>query len=189
MNDLNLNTDFVDRQGALGAWIEVPEVAMEVGTAGISDAFKLSNTAYLHIGTLYVRFIPGCSVRENAVDMNRGCHDIWIERMILDEGAQNALTIKGGCRNITIDHLTVLKSKASRGHCELELGNHSDQSFDRTTGVKIGAVECSDGSAFRYRVGHADPPVIGEGRVSYQQFASWLVTAYVWIKHFLPFIP
>lgn len=155
--------------------IRIPSVGVHI-PAGltVSDAFKLSGVVGLHISRLAVTHDG--RIAENAFDANNECRDVRIEEAYLQEGDQNAVTIKGGCRGFD---LGLVKISGSRGHCDMEFGNYSEQSSAKSSNIRIGAVECDGGSRpCRYRVGWAKDVRIEHGRTEYQVLPSLLVRLY-----------
>ena len=136
------------------------------------DVFKLSHVTDFKVDGLTVR---GGQQKENAIDMNRECVDVEIINARLEAGKQNAITIKGGCKNISLFGVTI---ERAGGHCDIELGNWSDQSWNKTTGVVLTNVVRLDGQPVRVRVGHADDPVIAGGNVKILFWGSLYLKAY-----------
>lgn len=140
--------------------------------AGYDDLLKLSNAKRVQIHGLTVR---GGSQRENAIDLNRTCEDVVIDGAALEAGSQNAITIKGGCRRITLRNIVIVRAG---GHCDIELGNWSDQSFAPVTEVRLENVTRADGKPVRLRVVQASMPTIVGGNVRYLRLESLLLKAY-----------
>ncbi|HWA07923.1 MAG TPA: hypothetical protein VG838_00500 [Opitutaceae bacterium] len=141
--------------------------------ADFDDLFKLSHAEQVKVTGLTVR--GGGLQKENCIDMNRLCRDVEIINARLEAGQQNAITIKGGCRDI---HLSAITIERAGGHCDIELGNWSDQSWDPVTGVVLTNVCRADGKPVRVRVGHADAPVIVGGNVKILFWGSLYLKTY-----------
>ena len=141
-----------------------------------ADLLKLSNVQHATFRRLVVH--GEGAQQENAIDMNRGCVGVLIDTALLQAGNQNAITIKGGCEEIELRDVTIMPG----GHCDIELGNWSDQSSARTTGVRLIRVRRWDGKPVRLRVGHADEPIVEDCEIERQFWASLALKAYVKIK-------
>jgi len=170
--DVNYQS-FADVDGLTIPELIVDLPALGIDAANFSDVVKFSHATNIHIQHLVVR--TNHHQREQAIDMNRLCSNITIDVAEVDEGLENALTIKGGCTDITIGHLII---HDGTGNCDVELGGYSAESKARTTGVKLGTVE-HDGAAVRVRVGNADWPIITSGPVDKQIDASIALALYV----------
>ena len=145
-------------------------------SAKYNDLLKFSKTTNCKVGKISV---TGGQQIENAIDMNNECANISLGDVYLEEGRENALTIKGGCDNIYIGNLVI---KPGIGHCDIELGNWSDQSKKKTTNVVIGRVARTDGKPVRVRYGWADKPVIHDGNVEWQTLQGLLIRLWVWFR-------
>lgn len=145
--------------------------------APIADVLKFSNASNVQIDEVVVD-AKGRQT-ENAIDMNRGCRDIRLGTVRIVCGGQNGLTIKGGCKRISINRLII---EPGRGHCEMEFGNWSDQSLDWTDDIVIGRVERTDVNPSRYRVIRARRVDIRSGYFEYQRFQSAVAYCYWWAK-------
>jgi hypothetical protein len=146
--------------------------------AAFDDLFKLSKVERAEITNLTVD--GGGLQRENAIDCNRECKGIKILGAKLAAGKQNALTIKGGCSDILVFNVEITRPG---GNCDIELGNHSDQSRKKTTGVVIDNVWRKDGKPVRLRVGHADWPRIVNSNVKIDYVMSYLLKTYLFFRY------
>lgn len=164
--------------------VELGDILVEV-PAGVmvADAFKLSGVRNVRIGQLTV--VAKGIVVENSWDCNRLCADVSVADAFLQEGRQNALTWKGGCRNFRIGYLTV---SGRHGHCDLEAGNYSEQTREMSDGLRIERVDAANGP-LRYRIGWARNVQILHGPTEYQVLPSLGLKAYVPLKQRLPFLP
>ena len=118
---------------------------------------------------------------ENAIDMNRSCSGILVKGCNLISGRQNAITIKGGCNDITIENVVIVPGA---GHCDIDLGNFSDQCDCPVTNVKLINVTRSDGQPVRVRVINADKPIVTGGNVAvyrpfWGMFPIWTVYTFL----------
>lgn len=178
MSDVNYKS-YADCTG-----LQLQDLVVDPSTEGLDaslydDLFKLSHVTGAQVTGLTVRG-QGKQL-ENAIDMNRVCTDIVIENARLEAGLENAITIKGGCKNVTLRNITI---ERAGGHCDIELGNWSDQSPDPVTGVHLINVARADGQPVRVRVGHADRPTIEGGNVKILFWASLALKAYWWTCRF-----
>lgn len=145
--------------------------------AEFDDILKLSHARN---GVVRGCFIGAAGLqRENAIDMNRNCERIVVGDCRLASGRQNAVTIKGGCRHIQLQRVRIVPGS---GHCDIELGNWSDQSQERVTDVLLEDVIRTDGQPVRVRLGHADRPAIAGGNVRIDWFGSAVLKLYWWGK-------
>lgn len=168
---------------------DLPELVIDLPAAGVDagqfdDVLKFSNARNGHIGHLVIR--TGGGQHENAIDFNRSCRNIRIDRAEIEAGAQNAITAKGGCHGL---YFGVVEITRAGGHCDIELGNHSDQVYERTTVVTFESLKRSDGQPTRIRAEYADWPVVIAGATQRQALVSALIRLYVQLKHVAPFIP
>lgn len=146
----------------------------------IDDVLKLSHAQNILVETVTVN--AGGLQKENAVDMNRVCTDVVMKNCILYSGKQNAITIKGGCRDITIQDVEIVPGS---GHCDIELGNWSDQSQDYVLNVKLINVTRTDGNPVRLRIGHAKNVTVEGGNVKEDKLGGLLVKLYFFFKNLI----
>lgn len=151
--------------------------AQGIDPAGFDDLLKLSNARDVLVSHCAVR--GGGLQRENAIDLNRNCSGVVIRDCAVEAGRQNAITIKGGTKNTILQRVTI---ERPGGNCDIELGNFSDQSFERTTGTFISSVTRLDGQPVRVRCGHADWPLVTNSNVRILYFQSYRLKLYVWAK-------
>ena len=153
------------RTGALPMY-EIPALslnlpAVNADVSRYNDILKFSHAQNVHLGKVVV--ITGGKQIEQAIDMNNRCRNIVIDEAQLQEGQENALTIKGGCFAIEFGILSITPGQ---GHCDIELGGVSEQDpIDPTEAVRLRHVEMTDGRACRLRVLNATAPTIDEGNV------------------------
>lgn len=136
----------------------------------IDDVLKLSCATSILVESVLVD--AGGLQKENAIDMNRVCSGVVIRKCKLVSGKQNAVTIKGGCFDITLDEVEIVPGT---GHCDIELGNWSDQSQDYVRDITLRNVNRTDGKPVRLRVGHAKDITIIGGNVKKDVLASLMV--------------
>ncbi len=148
-----------------------------IDPSNIDDVLKLSHAQNVLIELVTVN--AGGLQKENAVDMNRVCVNVTMKDCILYSGKQNAITIKGGCRDITIQDVQIVPGS---GHCDIELGNWSDQSQDYVLNVRLINVTRTDGAPVRLRIGHAKNVTIEGGNVKEDKFGSLMVKLYTFFK-------
>jgi hypothetical protein len=141
------------------------------------DTLKFSNASEVHAENIFVR-----GGRENAVDMNRGCHDIAIQTSTLVGGNQCAIVIKGGSHDIALGDVMI---REAVGRYDIELGGWSDQSFEKTRRILLHDVRRDDGKPVRVAVGHAEKPDIEGGNVKILFFESLALKAFWWGKFVL----
>ena len=123
--------------------------------ATYADTLKITGGS--HSGVITAAHINGGY--EDCIDINNRCHDIEINAIKLSSGGSYVATIKGGSHDIT------LRGKIWKGGktADIDLGNWSDQSNDRTTGIRLDLTR-ADGLPVRVRLINADAPrLIGGG--------------------------
>jgi DNA-binding protein len=152
------------RSGPLPIY-EIPSVVIDLPALGVdaskyNDILKFSRAINMRIDQVTVK--TGGTQIEQAIDMNNLCQNITIVRADIQEGKENALTIKGGCNNI---HFGVLSITPGTGHCDIELGGASDQSNLPTTEVTMDSAAMTDGNPVKLRILNATPPDIAQGNV------------------------
>ena len=137
------------------------EVVNPEGTA-FDDAVKFSGATQV---TVFAPVVRGG--REDVVDMNRatGCR-VSIRRALVK--GRYFCTIKGGSKDNYV-HANLI------GHgseVDVDLGNHSDQSREKTTGTFLDLLH-DDGSEVSVRVLNADVPVTAHGSGPYRFVFPW----------------
>ncbi len=124
---------------------------------------------------------------EDGIDLNNECHNIELAYGQVGAGRKGvAVTIKGGCSEITLRSLLI--TEPGRG-CDIEIGNHSNQSWRKCQGIVLEDLERADGRPVRVAWGRADRPTIVGGNVQIAWGRTVALHLYVYAKHFLPFIP
>ena len=117
---------------------------------------------------------------ENAIDMNRVCSQIIIRNSWLVSGMENAITIKGGCHDVLIENVKIAPGK---GHCDIEIGNYSQQSKSKTINITLKNVSRTDGKAIKLRIGNGNYPEVINSVVDYLWFQSIILKIYIWYKN------
>jgi len=153
--------------------------------ADFDDLLKISHCRGLVFSNFVVQ--GAGRQRENAIDLNRECSGVLLIGGTVEAGKQNAITIKGGCTNTILRRIVILRPAKK---CDIELGNHSDQSAQRTTHTYLHDVTRSDGQRVRVTVGHADWPIAtGDTQIERQYFRSYRLKAYLALKRIFPALP
>jgi hypothetical protein len=121
----------------------------------IADTIKCSTGLTGFIG----RFARVQAGREDALDVNNRCQDLsLVAHAWALAGAKYGITVKGGSKNVTVEGAI-----EGRGdECDVDLGNYSEQSAAKTTGVSLNLWR-EDGQPVRVRVLHADRPTLFNG--------------------------
>lgn len=141
---------------------------------GYQDILKFSNAKGVVVDKC---FISGGS--EDCIDMNRGCRDIVVAHCELKPRGKYGMTIK--------DTSSVLISRvlfsAHGKEADIDLGNWSDTSTEKTKNIVIHDTVASDGKPVRIRCGNADWPDISGGNCKIDYVGSYLLKAYWWAKY------
>jgi hypothetical protein len=138
------------------------------------DVLKFSNVKYAVVTKSDV-----WGGKEDCIDMNRNCSDICINDSYLFPRGKYGMTIKGGTKNVTLRNVTFL------GHgkeADIDIGNWSDQSQEKTTNIKLIDVIASDGKPVRVRVLWGDPPEVVGGNVKIVIVSPVLVKIYRFLR-------
>lgn len=128
--------------------------------------------------------VSNCSVvggREDCIDINRGCEGIIIEGCDLYPCGEYGMTIKGGSHDITIKDVKFF------GHAhdyDIDIGNWSDQSDRRTTGVKLINVRGTTDEPVTVRVLWGDRPTIIGGNIKLTVVPQLAVVVYRFFRKF-----
>ena len=132
---------------------------------GFSDTLKFSTSLQNFKGEFYW-VVSGV---EDAVDVNNLCNgvDVTSEMWVLKDCSMG-FTIKGGSQNVRISGLV----QGSGRETDVDLGNISDQSQEKTRGVRLNLKKV-DGSPVRVRVLNADWPVEEPGSGPYKYVFPW----------------
>lgn len=125
--------------------------------------------------------VDGCRVAggtEDSVDINNLSHSITVSNTALNCGDAQAVTIKGGSRDIHLSNVVIY----GRGkYAEIELDNWSDQSRTYTTGIVLESVTHADGGPVRVVAARNRPTIIG-GNCRIRPVWSLLVRLYCVFK-------
>jgi hypothetical protein len=133
---------------------------------GFDDALKFSNCS-----AVLVEGVEILGGREDCIDINRGGL-IALRNVTLNPKGKYGVTIKGGAEVVTLKSV-VFCSHGSE--VDVDLGNWSDQSGERTRGVTLENVFSADGKPVIVRVLHADMPLVrgGNVRVLDRRWLAW----------------
>ena len=133
-----------------------------------TDLLKISGCVRL---SLTVDSIYGQGCLEDAIDINHS-HDISIVVNDLYPGDKYCSTIKGGSTNIRI---VVGRQHGHGSEMDYDLGNFSDQSNAKTTGVSL-HINTVDRTPVTVRVLTADKPILENSGAPYEQPQIYHVT-------------
>ena len=175
--DRNYCDRYADTDGATLSGVTLDATADGMAPHDFDDTLKLSHTVRFTGENLTI--IGGS---ENAVDMNRECHDVLLEDCSLAGGGHCGLVIKGGCTHIFLNNLVFVDSEAPY---EVELGGWSDQSKKRTTGVRMDNCRRDDGQPVRVVVGNSDFPKVVGGNVKVLYGRSLALKIFIFLKGLL----
>ena len=118
-------------------------------------------------------------LKEDCIDIQNKTRDVIVQKCDLYPTGQYGLTIKGGSSNIELSDNTFF----SHGSVyDIDLGNWSDQSMDKTTGVILRNLTAHDGKPVRVRVLWADRPIVVGGNVKVTVYPKIVVMAYRWLR-------
>ena len=176
---------FADRTDEIYDGLNVDPRAEGKDPADFDDLLKISHCRGLVFSNFVVQ--GAGRQRENAIDLNHECSGIVLIDGTVEAGQQNAITIKGGCTATTLRRIVILRPSKN---CDIELGNHSDQSQRRTTHTYAHDVTRSDGRPVRVTVGNADWPIAtGDTQIERQYLRSARLKAYLALKRLFPALP
>lgn len=132
---------------------------------GFSDTLKFSTSLQDFKGT-FDRVVSGS---EDAVDVNNLCNgvDVTADLFVL-QNCTMGFTVKGGSQNVRLTGIV----QGSGKETDVDLGNISDQSQEKTRGVRLNLKKV-DGSPVRVRVLNADWPVEEPGSGPYKYVFPW----------------
>lgn len=130
------------------------------------DALKFSNCR-----GVVVRDRTILGGREDCIDINRGEY-LYLHDLNLHPKGKYAVTIKGGAKVVALTDI-LISGKGSE--VDIDLGNWSDQSGDRVSGVSLTRVTRHDGTPVIVRVLHADMPLVigGNVKVLDRRWMAW----------------
>jgi len=126
--------------------------------AGYSDTIKCSTRLTGFTG----KFGEVRSGAEDALDINNRCTGIDITASVFVLRGTMGITAKGGSHDIRISGMIEGCGK----ECDVDLGNHSDQSRIKTSGVHLN-LRRADGAPVRVRVLNSDVPTFEPGSGPY----------------------
>lgn len=134
-----------------------------------SDILKFSNRQSFSLTNVYVS-----QGKEDSVDINNRCSNITLQGNFAIEGyGKQVFTIKGGSKDIFISG--VIENPGN--HTDVEIGNWSDQSKEKTTNVQLN-LRRMDGKPVRVIIGHASNITLG-GNCKKDVWGSLLLQVYM----------
>lgn len=139
-----------------------------------SDILKFSKAEYV--------VVKNCEIwggKEDCVDMNRYCRDICIKDTKLLPRGKYGVTIKGGSHNITLKDVTFYWHGTET---DIDIGNWSDQSDEKTIRVRLVNVGSNDSKPVKVRVLWGDVPEVIGGNVVVRKVPTILVKAYRFLR-------
>lgn len=116
---------------------------------------------------------------EDVIDMNRYCGGIEIRNCRLFSKGEYCATIKGGSKNIVLRDVVIDNHGKTY---DIDLGNWSDQSKEKTTDVELINVTSLDGSPVTVRVLNADKPRVEGGNVKLTVYPKWIVALFFFFR-------
>lgn len=157
----------------------------QIDPAAFDDLLKISAKRNVTVHG-FVAEAGGLHI-EDGIDLNNECRNIELAYGRVGAGRKGvAVTIKGGSCEITLRNLHI--TEPGRG-CDIEIGNHSDQSWRKCQGIVLEELERADGRPVRVAWGRGDRPTIIGGNVQIAWGRTVLLHLYVYAKHYLPWIP
>lgn len=156
-------------------------IGFDEGEVG-SDALKIS--ACRNIAVTAHRVVGG---KEDAIDINNHCEDVWVAAGEIVPKGDYAITVKGGSKGIIIHGVIVGHGKV----VDVDIGNVADQSDNLTGPVKL-CLWHDDGTDEPITVrciGGPRPILMNEGEQKYELifkipgfFQSWFLKGYKLVK-------
>ncbi len=148
MNDSALKSFDSSNNGQTVEW------AVPLGGMGYTDTIHCSA-----LEDFKGDFTSVYSGSEDALDCNNRCRSVSMHANIWSLDGKVGITIKGGSEQVAVSGMV-------NGTGKVELGGWSDQSHERTTGVRLNLTHV-DGSSIPVRVLLADAPVLEGGPYHY----------------------
>ena len=139
-----------------------------------NDTLKFSNAKNITVSDCTIH---GGS--EDCIDMNNLTSIAIVKNCHLYSGGQYCSTIKGGTTNIRWTDVVIAKHGSTY---DVDLGNWSDQSNDRTTGIVLENVTSLDGNPVTCRVLWADKPQVIGGNVKVTVIPKIFVIIYRFLR-------
>lgn len=140
----------------------------------IADVLKFSGVQRLRV--VVHGELPGGT--EDCIDVNNDCREIDVHCLHgMRPAGQYAITIKGGSRGVRVDGAILAPARV----VEVDLGNHSDQSPDRTTEVTLGLIPLYPGKV-RWRRLNANTPTLIRPELFSRAFRlrGWFRDLFAW---------
>lgn len=146
------------------------------------DLLKIS--AKRNVTVRYFKAEGDGSHYEDGIDLNRECRNVILMDGRVGAGQKGvAVTIKGGSSDIKL--VRQLVTRPGR-HCDIEIGNHSDQSWKSCDGIELEDCLRSDGQPVRVAWGRGSRPKIIGGNVRIVWWWTAVLHLYVYAKHWFP---
>jgi len=146
----------------------------------VDDILKVSGRSILTI-TDFIAATAGGVHREDGVDLNNGCYRCAFVRGTVQAGKGGvAITNKGG-NCLTLFRDIVILPPYGR-FTDIEDGNHSDQSWKKTTLTLYDNVHRADGKPVRYAWGRADRATFTNTKVKIVWWYTIALHVYVYVK-------
>jgi hypothetical protein len=153
--------------------------------SAFDDLLKIS--AKQNVTVRYFKATSDGTHREDAVDLNNLCQAVTLMDGTVTAGAKGvAVTIKGGSCATRLVRLVIDRPGK---YCDIEIGNHSDQSWKSCDGTVIEDCLRRDSQPVRVAWGRGKRPQIIGGHVKIVWWWTAVLHAYVYAKHYLKFIP
>lgn len=149
--------------------------------AEYDDLLKISGKR--NVTVRYFKAESDGTHKEDGVDLNRECSDIVLMDGRVGAGGGVAVTIKGGsCKTQLVRMLVTRPGR----HCDVEIGNHSDQSWKSCDGTVLEDCLRTDGKPVRVAWGRGSRPKIIGGNVRIVWWWTAVLHLYVYAKHYFP---
>lgn len=126
----------------------------------VSDVIKFSGSSYIDVRVHGI--LPGG--KEDCVDANNGSHDITVYADFWSPTGKFAITAKGGSRRLWF-HGKLLRHAAE---ADVDVGNHSDQSPERTREVFLELKPEAGIGPITVRILHGHLPTLVQGSGPYK---------------------
>lgn len=157
-------------------------LAVGMSPAGFDDLLKVSDKRNVVVRE-FIAESDGTHF-EDGIDVNHECENIQFIDGRAGSGTKGvAVTIKGGSCNVSLERVVVTKPGR---HCDIEIGNHSDQSWKSCDGTALRDVVRADGQPVRVAWGRGRKPRIEGGNVRIVWWWTAVLHLYVYGKHFFP---
>lgn len=150
--------------------------------AGFDDLCKVSQKHDVTVRDFVAE--SGKKHIEDGIDVNNNCERILFKDGRVGAGRKGvAVTIKGGSSSISLEGVVVTDPGR---HCDIEIGNHSDQSWKPCERIFIADCRRADGQPVRVAWGRGSRPIIRGGNVRIVWWWTVALHLYVYAKHYFP---